>query len=207
VGLVCSVLDAFDIEEVSLVGHSLGGMYGLWLGLDQPGRLGRLVGFGDFAVAFPGAKPKRSLRLLATPGLNRLALSAPAPARLFRASLGSAIGTAALRAVPPEVIDVAYVASRRPGYARSVSSLMERINRPWRPRPENVLTDDELGRIAQPVLFVWGKDDVFLSPEAAQRSVAKMPNARLEVIPGGHQPWYDSLDRATQLVLEFLATP
>jgi pimeloyl-ACP methyl ester carboxylesterase len=35
--------------------------------------------------------------------------------------------------------------------------------------------------------------------------VALMPNGRLEVVPGGHEPWFDDPDTCAERVSDFLA--
>jgi len=61
---------------------------------------------------------------------------------------------------------------------------------------------DRPSRVA--LLFVWGEDDVFLSPAAGKPSVDKIPTARFVTMPGGHFPWYDDPDRCASLVAEGL---
>ena len=61
-----------------------------------------------------------------------------------------------------------------------------------RPRPETLMTNDELSRIETPMLFYWGRDDPFLSPQRARPSVAKIPGAILHEVDGGHAPWFEN---------------
>ncbi len=204
VALLCALLDRLRLDSVPVVGHSLGCAFGLWLAIDAPERVTALAGLGDPAVAPPGAKPKGMLTALAIPGLNRLILSAPTPRAAFKVVLGNVIGRHAVHTTPDEVIDASFRASRMPGHASTVATLMERINHFGTPRPQSVLADAELGRLNQPVLFVWGEQDKFLSPHAARPSIDKMPNARMEIVPGGHEPWYDDPAECGRLVSAFL---
>jgi pimeloyl-[acyl-carrier protein] methyl ester esterase len=204
VALLTGLLDHLELDAVPIVGHSLGGAFGLWLALDGPERVKALVGMSVPAVALPGAKPKGTLTALTIPGLNRLVLSSPTTRAAFKFFLGDVIGRHAVSSVAEEVIDASLRAGRMPGHASTVATLMERVNHPGKPRPENVLNDAELARICQPVLFVWGERDKFLSPQDARPSIDKMPNARLEVVSGGHEPWYDDPATCGQLVSEFL---
>lgn len=68
-----------------------------------------------------------------------------------------------------------------------------------------VLTDDELGQIHQPVLLLWGEDDHNQSIADAKAKAGLIPNARFEVVPGGHEPWLDKLDACSQLMSAFLS--
>jgi pimeloyl-ACP methyl ester carboxylesterase len=204
VALLCGLLDHLGLDAVPIAGHSLGGAFGLWLAIDAPERITALAGIGCPAVALPGAKPRGTLTAMAIPGLNRLILSAPIPLAAFKLVLGDVIGRDAVHAIPDEVIDASFRAGRMPGHASTVATLMERINHFQNPRPENVLDDAELARLRQPVLFTWGDRDKFLSPDKARPSIEKIPNARLEIVPGGHEPWYDDPAECGQLVSAFL---
>ena len=57
-----------------------------------------------------------------------------------------------------------------------------------RPRQENLLADDELRRIAAPVLMIWGDEDPLRQPEMGRRATALIPNAQLGVIPWAPRP-------------------
>jgi len=69
-----------------------------------------------------------------------------------------------------------------------------------RARPENVFDDDELRAISAPVQLIWGDRDVYGGPEVGQRAAALLPDARLEVIEGGHAPFLDDAERCADLV-------
>ena len=125
----------------------------------------------------------------------------PSPRFFAEAVMADAIGRGAARALSKDLLDLHTLPLRLPGHARSVRSLLRRGLKGRRPRPENVLTGPEMASVTTPLLFVWGQDDVFLSPEAGRASVEAIPSARLVVMPGGHQPWMDDADLCAQLVL------
>ncbi|MFZ4779454.1 MAG: alpha/beta fold hydrolase [Terrimicrobiaceae bacterium] len=66
-----AVLDAFSLERVPIVAHSIGGHWSLWMALDRPERVSALTLLG-----VPGnvlnTSPPFALRLLSVPVLNRL---------------------------------------------------------------------------------------------------------------------------------------
>ena len=72
---------------------------------------------------------------------------------------------------------------------------------------DSILLDDELlGRIRAPVRFVWGAEDPFGGADVADRFVAKVPGAQLELIPGGgHAVWLDDPDGVAEGTQRFLA--
>jgi pimeloyl-[acyl-carrier protein] methyl ester esterase len=73
-------------------------------------------------------------------------------------------------------------------------------------KPERyVLTDQELARIDRPVLIVWGREDIgYQTPSEVRERAALIPNARFELVPGGHEPWLEDLASTAQQVSDFL---
>ena len=64
-----------------------------------------------------------------------------------------------------------------------------------------------LPSIAAPTLVVWGEHDALCPPAIGQRIVERVPQARLEVIPGaGHNPMWEQPERFHEVVLEFLGS-
>jgi pimeloyl-ACP methyl ester carboxylesterase len=205
-GMLGSLLDRLGLEAVPLVGHSLGGMLGLWLALDAPERVDVLVVMGAPAVALPGSRADRLVALLATPPLNRLTLATPLPRLIYRALLARSAGRNALARSAPEVVETSWLAARLPGVAGSVASFLECELHGRDPRPGQALTDTELAGIRQPALFIWGEDDNDFCPlPQARAAIARIPGAHLEVVPGGHQPWLDDPHRCAALVTSFLS--
>jgi pimeloyl-ACP methyl ester carboxylesterase len=68
---------------------------------------------------------------------------------------------------------------------------MHAIDEFRRPRPETLMSDDELARIRVPALFYWGREDPFLSPQRAAPPISKIPGAVLHEVTGGHAPWFE----------------
>lgn len=67
------------------------------------------------------------------------------------------------------------------------------------------LSDDLLGAVRAPTLFLWGSDDSFGGEGVAQKMVASMPNAELKMIAdAGHLPWLDDPDGIAAAGAEFL---
>jgi 4,5:9,10-diseco-3-hydroxy-5,9,17-trioxoandrosta-1(10),2-diene-4-oate hydrolase len=62
-----------------------------------------------------------------------------------------------------------------------------------------------LGRVRQPALVIWGKQDRTLSPASFPRLARTLPRARGHAVPGcGHQPHIAHPELVNRLVLEFL---
>ncbi len=191
--MLIGCLDALGLEGVHLVGHSQGAMQALWLALDAPTRVRSVVAIGTPAVAF-GAQLD-GMRLLARPGIGRLLLGLPLPPSAYRNILAGTMGSAAVR-THPELAHATYRATHRAGYAKTVSSYLHEMFRGADGEPRRyTLSNDEVRRITQPVLVLWGTGDGdFQSIEEAKTKAALLPRGRFEVVLGGHEPWLDDLD-------------
>ncbi len=200
--MLTGCLDALGLEHVRLIGHSQGAMQALWLALDAPTRVRSVVAIGTPAVAF-GARLD-AIRFFARPGFGRLLLWMPVPPPAYRNIMAATMGPAAVRAYP-EVVRATYLATHRAGYAKTVSSYVQEMFRGADAEPRRyALSDDELRRITQPVLVLWGSDDTRYQPigEAKARA-ALLPHRRFEVVSGGHEPWLDDLEACASLISIF----
>lgn len=198
------LLDTLGLDSAALVGHSLGGMYALWYAAARPARVESLVALGEPAGAFPGVQIRMPLSVLTVPLLGELILRAPASRAAYRALLAQGLGGTAAARAPVALVDALRLAQRRPGNARTVARQMHAINGFRRPRPETVMTDREIRRVVAQTLFIWGRDDPYLSPRAARRSIDQMPAATLHDVPGGHAPWLEDAAGCAQHILQHL---
>jgi pimeloyl-ACP methyl ester carboxylesterase len=71
-------LEALGLDSAHIVGHSYGGMFGLWLALDEPNRVRSVVSIGAPSIAL-GARPDITFRTLARPRVGPLALRCARP--------------------------------------------------------------------------------------------------------------------------------
>jgi pimeloyl-ACP methyl ester carboxylesterase len=56
-----------------------------------------------------------------------------------------------------------------------------------------------------PLLAVWGERDEIFGPDGARAFAKDLPDARIELLPGGHFLLESHLDEATALIRDFLA--
>jgi 2-hydroxy-6-oxonona-2,4-dienedioate hydrolase len=198
--LIDDILDALGLDEVPVIGHSLGAMFALWHAAAGSGRISQVVVIGEPGVALPGVRVRMPLSLLTVRGLGVAVLRSPSPHRVYRRMLAQGLGSAEVAAAPDSLIEVLRLSARRPGNARTVASLMHAIDRFRRPRPESVLTSAELAAIAIPAIFILGFDDPYLSIERARPSIDLIQGARLYEVPGGHAPWLVDAQHAAELI-------
>lgn len=203
--LVDDILDALGLDEAPVVGHSLGGMLALWHAAAGTERISRLVAIGEPAVALPGVRVRMPLSLLTVRGLGVAVLRSPTPRLVYRRLLAQGLGRAEVAAAPDSLIDALRLSARRPGNARTVSSLMHAIDRFRRPRPESVLTTPELRAITASTMFIWGADAPYLTADRARPSIGQIRHATLHEVRGGHGPWLVDTQRSAQLIQSHVA--
>ena len=205
VALLRSLLDALGLDAAPIVGSSGGGQWSLWLALDAPERVHALAPMGIPAVCLSGFHANANMRLVSMPGLGQMMFALPSPSPK---TTGKMLARADARLLDhPELVEAYHAAMRLPGYGRATAAIFRRslqiggaARRAW------VLTDEELARIAQPVLFAWGDHEPFGGPDVARRAAELMPNARVEVVAdAGHHPWLADAPGVARLLLGFLA--
>jgi 2-hydroxy-6-oxonona-2,4-dienedioate hydrolase len=199
--LIEDIMDALALDQVPVIGHSLGGMYALWHVAAGSGRICAVVAIGEPGVALPGVRVRMPLSLLTVRGLGVAVLRSPSPRRVHRRLLAQGYGSTDIAAAPDPLIEALRLSARRPGNARTIVSLMHAIDRFRRPRPESVLTSAELAAIATPTIFILGSEDPYLSIERARTSIDQIQGARLCEMPGGHAPWLTDAQNAAELIV------
>jgi len=198
--LIDDILDALGLDEVPVIGHSLGGMYALWHVAAGSERISEMIAIGEPAVALPGVRVRMPLSLLTVRGLGVAVLRSPSPRRVYRRLFAQGQGSAEVAAAPDSLVEALRLSARRPENARTVASLMHAIDRFRRPRPDSVLTSAELAAITVPAIFILGSDDPYLSIERARPSIDLIQGARLYEVPAGHAPWLVDAQRAAELI-------
>ena len=199
-----SLLDALGLEQVPVVGISLGGMWALCLALDAPDRVAAVASLGVPAVALPGMRGDPLFTALSTPGLRQLVarLRSPSVATTRRALARGVIGPRAAERAPEGFFEVVHEGMRQPGYRTAMLTHMQVAMRVGRPRREKFLSDSELRQLTAHVLMIWGDEDPYGGPEIGRRACELVPDARLEVIPGRHAPFLDDPERCGALIDE-----
>lgn len=209
VGFLEATLDALELDSVPFVANSMGGLWTFWLALDRPGRVSAVVQLGCPAMILDTSAPT-VMRLLSLPWVGpRLLTVGPQDQsmarRVFR-QMGHGRSVDAGR-IPSEVWDYMVATSAMPGYAATFASLIRRVMSLAGPRPGMSLDADQLGRLRQPTLFLWGDSDAFGGADVARAAADLVPDALLHVLPeAGHLPWLDDPKGCAGLVSGFLQT-
>jgi pimeloyl-ACP methyl ester carboxylesterase len=202
-----SVLEALGIERSPVVANSIGGLWALWLAQSRPQRVERMVLVGCPALIFGTAAPL-PMRLLSSRLFNRFLfpLAQPGSPGAMRKVLGKLLGStpAAVQALPDALPDALHRMFHLPTYRLATLSFLETVLTLRGSNERFQLHADELGRIEQPVLFIWGDNDPFGGVDVGRKAVRAMPDARLQVIAAGHVPYLDDPEGCARLIQGFL---
>ncbi|HEY3713290.1 MAG TPA: alpha/beta hydrolase [Jatrophihabitantaceae bacterium] len=208
ISVLRTLLDELELDEVDIIGHSMGAQFGLYAGLDLPTRVRRLALLGAPGTGFAGVRPTPIMIALAVPGLGARLLRLPMSPAAFVRNNEKALGKAALRDMPAELVTAAHLMGSRPGFAPSIASYFRALIRRTTTRVAVNVSPAELATLRQPVLLAWGDQDVFMRPTQAAEHIAAIPQADLVELPGaGHAPWLQHPETVARAVTDHLAKP
>ncbi|WP_181779884.1 3-oxoadipate enol-lactonase [Pseudonocardia pini] len=178
-----ATLDALGLDRVAWCGLSLGGMVGMYVASEHPERISSLALCCTTAY-FADKEPWRQ-RIATVNADGTGAIAATVASRWFTADWAEA---------HPEVRDraVGWIGDTSDaGYAASCEAIVA-----WDHR-------DRLPAIEAPTLVLGGADDLATPVDPhAELLAARIPGARLEIVPGGHVATYESAEKANRLLLE-----
>jgi 2-hydroxy-6-oxonona-2,4-dienedioate hydrolase len=188
------LLDVLGIEQVDIIGNSMGGHSAVAFALQWPQRTRRLVlmGGGTGGVSSFVPMPTEGLKLIGAlyrnPTLDNLQ-------RMMNVFV-----------YDPSVLTKDLIEGR-------LANMLEQ-----RQHLENFVRSSEinprqypdfgprLGEVAAPTLVIWGRDDRFVPVEVGMRLVAGLKEADLYVFSRcGHWAQWEHADKFNRLVTEFLA--
>lgn len=196
-------LDGLDLERVSIVGNSMGGIVALSVAMKAPERVDRLVTVGGVGRNLFSPGPGEGIRLLAE------FADAPSREKLIRwlHSMVYDPGT-----ITDEMIeerwelanDEAALATMRAMYGTEALEMRERFLA-MSPEPPYWA---RLHTVHAPTLLTWGRDDRVSPLDMALVPMRTMPNAELHVFPNcGHWTMLEAKEAWERTVLSFLARP
>jgi 3-oxoadipate enol-lactonase len=186
-GDVRALLDRLGVERAHLAGLSLGGMTGMWLGVNAPDRIDRLV-------------------LLCTSAMLARDVDWPARAALVREQGTGAIAQATverwftpgwIEANPEVAARMRALIADTPaeGYAGCAEAI-------------GAMDQEEAIRaVRAPTLVIAGTEDPATPPPHGELIAERIPNARLELVNGAHLSNYERAEDVTRLILAHLEAP
>lgn len=193
-------LSSLNLGRVDLIGQSLGGAIAIHYAQQFPQKVDKLVLVDSAGL---GTEVIWTLRAMSIPLIGELLYrpSRKAVEFLFKLS----VRDPAL--ITPEFVETYYQIYIQPEFRKFFLQFLRRILTIRGPREEVLATvRDNLSRITQPVLIVWGQEDRVLPLKHAYFGKEKIPNARLEIFPScGHIPFFERPEEFNRLVLDFLS--
>lgn len=173
-----NLLDALGVRRCIVAGNSFGGSLAWQLALEDPTRVAGLI-LVD-AGGYPSASQSIPLgfRIARMPVLNRLAASV-LPRSLIEESLRNVYGDPAR--IDAELIDRYFEITLREGNRRAVVERFRQAKFGDR--------HQEIRKITQPTLILWGEKDRLIPPENAQNFHRDIRGSSLHLFPElGHVP-------------------
>ncbi|WP_129675237.1 alpha/beta fold hydrolase [Candidatus Chloroploca sp. Khr17] len=197
--LHAGLLDALGLDQVALVGHSMGGKLALATTILHPTRITRLlIADSEGFMQIPFFMRKGGT----LPWLGEAILSLTSRPGLIRMQLKAAFANPD-QYVTPELIERGRQTLSDPGVrqtmlalSRSYASTDLKASGLWA----------HLAEIKQPTLIIWGAEDRMFPVKYAQLAHQALPGAQLVVIPNcGHFPMIEAEATFHGLLLGFLA--
>ena len=188
------------IDKPNLVGHSLGGGIALHYALRFPENVNKLVLVDSAGL---GKEVIWTLRLMSLPLVGELCSY---PTRkgvelFFKFAVRNRV------LITKDFVELYYHFFSRPGFQSFLLRIV-RLVVTVRGAREEILKPivDNLEKIKQPALIIWGKEDRVLPPKHGYFAKQKLPNATLEIVEGcGHLTFFERPDVFNRLVLTFLS--
>jgi pimeloyl-ACP methyl ester carboxylesterase len=196
------LLDRLGIEQVSLVGHSLGGGIAMVFAYLFPERVDKLVLVASGGL---GREVSPLLRSATLPGAEYvLPVIASGWMRDRLASAGRLLGSVGLR--PGRDLTEVWDGFTSLGDADTRRAFLATTRAVIDPGGQSVNAHDYLPDATPiPTLVVWGTKDRMIPAWHAASATASMENCRVELFQGsGHFPHLDDPERFATLVREFV---
>lgn len=184
--VVRGCLDALDVKQTDLVGHSFGGWIALELAASYPSRFSKLVVIDPMGIAVAGA-PDADLAAMDQDAFLRAAFVQTGIIAI-RSDFGA------------HLEDV----RNSPEFENQWKS-REIIARLLRGHYSDPALLAKVRRVTADTLIVWGRDDALVSPRHGDALAAAIPRSRLAIIPdAGHTPMRERRETTQRLIRDFL---
>lgn len=181
---VIRLLDQLDIQKADFCGISLGGMIGLWLGINAADRLNRLVLCNTAPKLGTASNWNERIRLVTERGMN--AVAGNVVERWFTPDYRAAN--------PAECTAIQAMVNTTPaaGYAACCAAVRD------------MDFTDCIAGIRTPVLAVSGSQDTVTPPDTVQKLAQALPDARLLTLQAAHLSNIEAAESFNTGVLDFL---
>ncbi len=199
-GTVPPFLDQLGLDQVHIVGNSMGGGVGVNFAINHPDRIGRLVTIGGIGTNIFSPGPSEGIRLLQefTENPTRERLVDWLNSMVYDQSLitDALIEERWQLATDPETL----AAARRMYGKKAFAAMMAAMKAADVPMPWALMH-----KVQAPTLLTWGRDDRVSPLDMSLIPMRTIPNAELHVFPNcGHWAMIEAKEAFESAVLSFL---
>ncbi|MFC2064631.1 alpha/beta fold hydrolase [Chloroflexota bacterium] len=202
---VIHFMDAMNIDQAAIVGHSMGAVISLELTIKYQDRVSKLV-IADSSGLGRGVTP--IFRLLSTPVLGEILLKSTIAkdmetfVRQKRKEFSNA------PSVTNELAQQLFIKEYKPDQYRTTLKLLRKGFNWFGQRKEfRAPILQGLPQITCPTLIIWGRQDTIVPYKHGEVAAQNIPDSTLQVIDNcGHVPMFEQPEIFNQLILEFLGT-
>jgi 4,5:9,10-diseco-3-hydroxy-5,9,17-trioxoandrosta-1(10),2-diene-4-oate hydrolase len=197
---VAGFLDVHDLDRVSLVGNSMGGLIALQTATQFPDRIHKLVLVDNAGF---GRQVHWVLRLMSLPGVGELAYR---PGLRGMRWIARGIFYDPDQA-PADWLELMVDLARQPGARQAFLAALRYGVNLWGVKPEIMgAVRNGLTRLTAPTLIIWGRQDQVLLLGHGLAGLKLIPGSQLHVWDQcGHVPHMEKADEFNRLVITFLA--
>lgn len=193
--LIAGYIHKHKLKDITLIGHSYGGLVGLLTALDCP-EIARLILIGT--PGFPQKIPK-FMRILRLPLIGPLLMSSIPADKIARRGLESVFHQQEL--ITERLVERYAAVYRHKGSARALASTVRQI---LPPNPAKI--NARYGTLSTPVLILWGEHDRIVKPWQGKQLNRELKNSRMVIIPDcGHNPHEERPEETFTIILGFLS--
>ena len=186
-------LDRLDLRDVTVAGVSIGGSLALILAARHNPRVARVIAINPYDYAKGRGMARSSWAGWLVTYASLVPFVGETVNRLRNFLIVSAVfrgGVADANAIPPALMKEMYEVGSRPGHYRAFISLL-RNAASWEAAAK------DYGRIAIPVLLIWGDRD-WATPEEREHDRSLIPGVEMTTLEGGGH--FLPLDRPKELL-------
>lgn len=186
---VWDFLDAMGLDQVSVIGNSLGGRLALQMAEDHPDRLDRIVLMGAPGVG-----------MSMTDGLKALRAYEPSPQAMEDLLKGYFAVDKSI--ITDDLVQIRYEASAAPGAHEAYRKM---FFDPEHAGGELGITEEQVSKVTMPTLLVHGLEDAVVPVDVAWTMLRLLPDADLHVFARcGHWTQIERSAEFNRLVADFL---
>jgi len=194
-------METQNIAKATLIGHSLGGAVTLYFAIRYPKLVDKLILVSSGGL---GREISFDFRILTLPFIGELILSFTS-----RYSLRKIVRSHVYNkdAISDDFIDRIYAILELPNTKRTMLTILRQNVNFFGVKSEAIkLILDNLYKIKNQTLIIWGKNDNLLPVTQADIAVQHLPNAKLHIFENcGHIPQMEHSEKFNDLVIDFIS--